>query len=447
MHKKRYWRLSLPPRLGCVLLSLLGTQLTLGAALPKAPPLILVSLDGFRADYFDRYPCPVLHSLSTSGVRAREMEPVFPSLTFPNHYTMVTGLYPEHHGIVSNEFFDPQRQKVFHFKSKSDSIDPEWWSGGEPLWISLRKLNLVANLVYWVGGLAPHHGMTANYSEGRFPFISGEARVDEVLRRIAPTQNHDVAAHFSTLYLEMVDEAGHSFGPNSPKVASAIEEVDSLLGRLVSGLQKKNAWASTNVVVVSDHGMTELSPARTHLLAPDLQNYPSVKAIGAGALVNLYAPKATLEPLYATLLKHRNHYQVWKREEIPERFHYRQSARIGDLVLLADLGWYLLTRPTKPMLHSKKEAAAQRKPSLPMKGAHGYDNENKEMQALFVAHGPSFLSGQIIEKLRTVELYSVLQTALEQSNLVATPSPDAQLSKKRELTIFSPTRHIPSPKS
>src|SRR4051794_18026617 len=223
----------------------------------SADPVILISIDGFRADYIDRGLTPTLASLAATGVRADALKPSFPTLTFPNHYTLVTGLYPDHHGIVNNRMVDPATGKSFVYKDAKSIADPAWW-GGEPLWVSVERHGRHAATMFWPGsdvaidGVRPSHWMRFDRR------LSPSRRVDQLLSWF-DLRGVDKPA-FYTLYLEQVDHAGHDYGPDSREVDAAMHEIDSALARLVAGLRARNAFERTNIVIVSDHGMTPASP-------------------------------------------------------------------------------------------------------------------------------------------------------------------------------------------
>jgi predicted AlkP superfamily pyrophosphatase or phosphodiesterase len=243
-------------------------------------PLILVSIDGFRADYLDRHETPTLAALAADGVRAEAMKPAFPTLTFPNHYTLVTGLYPDHHGIVNNRMVDRASGKVFVYKDPKTISDPSWW-GGEPLWVSVEKQGLHAATMFWPGSDVAIAGMRP--SEW-LPFdgkLSPDQRVDQLLRWIdlpAPQR-----ASFFTLYFEQVDHAGHDGGPDSPAVDAALREMDAALARLVDGLKRRGVFERANLVIVSDHGMTATSRERRTYL-DDVLPLADVEVVNYGIL-------------------------------------------------------------------------------------------------------------------------------------------------------------------
>jgi predicted AlkP superfamily pyrophosphatase or phosphodiesterase len=355
-------------------------------------PVILVSIDGFRADYLDRGLTPALASLAASGVRADALKPSFPTLTFPNHYTLVTGLYPDHHGIVDNRMTDPATGHAFVYKDSKSIADPNWW-GGEPLWVGVEKNGRHAATMFWPGstvaidGVRPSHWLEF---DGR---VSPDRRVDQVLSWFDLRGANKPA--FYTIYFEQVDHAGHDHGPDSPEVNAALREVDAALARLVTGLKARGAFASTNLVIVSDHGMTSTSPDRVIYL-DDLVRVADAGIVTTGILAGFNPKPDRVASIEKALLAPHDHMRCWRKSDVPARLHYGTNPRVPALLCLADDGWLVTTR----------DSAKKRKHfSL---GEHGYDNDDPAMRALFVAHGPAFKAGLRVRELDNVDVYPLL---------------------------------------
>ena len=318
--------------------------------------------------------------------------PVFPSLTFPNHYSIVTGLYPEHHGIVANTMVDPVLGN-FSLGNRDAVTDPRWW-GGEPLWATAQRQGARAATMFWPGSEAAIGGVRPDdwkVYDGDMPYA---ARVDTALAWLARPEA--TRPRLVTLYFEGVDHVGHEDGPDAPEIAGAVQHADSALVRLLDGLDRLGRTA--NVVVVSDHGMAALSPDRVVYLddaAPRFAAQTERTLYGATTMV--YPRPGTLDSL-ETALSTLPHTQVYRRENVPERLHFNEGARIAPLVLIADVGWTLSTRGNT---------------RGPRGGTHGFDNAAPEMQAILFASGPAFRSGGLtIPSFRTVDLYDVLCNAL-----------------------------------
>ncbi|MDR3387060.1 MAG: ectonucleotide pyrophosphatase/phosphodiesterase [Rudaea sp.] len=360
-------------------------------------PLILISFDGYRADYIDRQLSPNLAALAADGVRATAMRPAFPTLTFPNHYTIVTGLYPDHHGIVNNRFVDPVSGGKFVYNDPKTTSDPAWW-GGEPLWVSVEKQGKHAATMFWPGsdvaidGVRPEHWQQFN---GK---TTPAARVDQALAWLdLPAANRP---DFLTLYFEQVDHAGHDAGPDSAEVDAALREVDVALGRLIAGLKQRGIYASANIVVVSDHGMTAAGADRVVVL-DKIVDMHDVDLVNAGILVGLAPRPGHDAEVDRALLGAHEHMHCWTKAGVPARLHYGTNPRIPPLLCLADDGWLINTQEflDRPNHHISQ-------------GEHGYDNADPAMRALFVAHGPAFRHGLVVPEFDNVDVYPLLTRIL-----------------------------------
>lgn len=363
----------------------------------RAPVTILVSIDGFRSDYLERGVTPALSRLAAGGVTG-PMHPSFPSKTFPNHWTLVTGLRPDRHGITANRIETPDRKDVFTMATD----DPWWWNAAMPVWVDAEKAGIRTATLFWPGSNVALGGEKAaawpytitggtrpsdwqQYNEA----VSDTQRVNGVLdwlRRPAA-----IRPRFVTMYFEEVDTAGHTYGPDDPRTTEAVAHVDKAIGALVDGLAALGQPA--NLIVVADHGMAATSSERVIPLdkIADPASYHIVEA----------GPYATLAPLpgeekavEAALLRPHDHMQCWRKGEIPARFHYGTNPRIPPLLCLAEIGWEIA--PTAP-----KAARTG--------GNHGYDNMAPEMSALFVANGPAFQAGKTVPAFDNVDIYPLLR--------------------------------------
>ncbi|HEU4662943.1 MAG TPA: ectonucleotide pyrophosphatase/phosphodiesterase, partial [Dokdonella sp.] len=246
-------------------------------------PLILVSIDGFRADYLERGRTPALAALAADGVRAEALKPAFPTLTFPNHYTLVTGLYPDHHGIVNNRMTDPAFQHGFVYKEQSTIEDPRWW-GGEPLWVTAEKQGVRSATMFWPGSSVAIAGVRPTFWKPFDRAVEPDARVDQILAWLdlpVPTR-----PRFLTLYFDQVDHEGHAHGPDSGDVDAALARVDAALARLVDGLRRRGRLDTTDIVVVSDHGQAPTSPERRTYL-DDVVPLADVDVVNYGILAGI----------------------------------------------------------------------------------------------------------------------------------------------------------------
>ncbi len=363
--------------------------LTLAAPAVARPLTILVSIDGFRADYLDRGVTPVLSGLAASGARAA-MRPSFPSKTFPNHYTLVTGLRPDHHGIVDNNMEDPEIPGVTFKMSNQDAVvDRRWWDEGEPLWVTAERAGIRTGTMFWPGSEAPIHGVRPSLTLHFDAAKPANDRADQVLAWL------DLPAgerpQFVTLYFNDVDTAGHFFGPDSPEVNAASAVVDKALGRLVDGLKARGLQA--NIVVVADHGMAALSDDR-RLFIEDLMpaGAPPLRALGWGAFMTLYPTPDQEQATEAALVGVHPHVTCWKKGHFPARFHYGYNRRVAPIFCLPQTGWTL-----------NSKAMPDRE-----KGTHGFDPYSPEMAAVFVASGPAFRADVRLKSFDNVDVYPLL---------------------------------------
>ena len=357
------------------------------------PPLLLVSIDAFRADYLQRGFTPTLAAMAADGVRAKALQPSFPSLTFPNHYTLVTGLYPDHHGIVNNTMYDPALGK-FSLGNHAAVRDGRWWDGGEPIWVTADKQGLRTATMFWPGSEAAIHGYRPDYWLPYDGTVPADRRVDQILEwlDLPAAQRPD----FLTLYFENVDHAGHTDGPDTPGVDAALRTVDAALARLVAGLKARGLYDRINIIVLSDHGMAP-TPASQRVLMDKLIDLDHMRVVSMGILAGFIPHPGHEAEIEAQLLRPHPHMTCWRKQDIPARFHYGSNPRIPPLVCLANTGWQITS--------SGYLAQRKRPPSL---GNHGYDNADPLMRALFVAHGPAFRQGLVVPEFPNVDVYPLM---------------------------------------
>jgi predicted AlkP superfamily pyrophosphatase or phosphodiesterase len=369
-----------------------------GADQTISSTILLISIDGFRYNYFEKTATRNLSRLAEEGVKAEWMTPVFPSMTFPNHYSIVTGLYAEHHGIVNNSMYDPEFKANFSMGNAVEVKNGRWW-GGEPLWVTAEKQGQKSATFFWPGSEAEIAGKRPSYGQVYNGKVPNNARVDTVLAWLdKPAVQRPT---FLTLYFSTVDDAGHHQGPDSPELIKAIQSVDSTIGYLISGLQSRKLYNQVNVMVVSDHGMTALDPERITYL-DDYLDSTKVARINWGVVTGVWPKAGSEDSIYARLkAQPRLHLQVYRKADIPSRYHYQQNRRIAPILCVADNGWQITSRKF-----------AKSSKSDPYVGTHGYDNQTPDMRAIFIAHGPAFRKGFVAKPFANVHLYSLMANVL-----------------------------------
>jgi predicted AlkP superfamily pyrophosphatase or phosphodiesterase len=377
-----------------LLLPAIGAAARANRAQRGESAVVLIALDGFRADYLDRYDAPNLRALAAHGVRARWMSPVFPSLTFPNLYTIVTGLYPAHHGIVNNTFVDPASGRPFRI-SDTLALRESRWFGGEPLWVTAEKQGVRAGTFFWVGSEAAIDGVRPTFWKAFDNAFPKAARVDTALAWL--TREDSLRPRFVTLYFSDVDRAGHTYGPDAPETRAAVLAVDSAIGWLRAGIARLGLADRVNVIVVADHGMAPLSPERT-LVLEDYIDTASVTIVSTGEVIGLNPRDGDRARLVAAL-RRVPHLEVYDKDSVPARWHYGANPRIPAVVGAMEEGWELVSR---------RVAAQRQSGERPFRGSHGYDDQAPLMRALFVAEGPAFRQGAIVEPFRNIHVYDLV---------------------------------------
>ncbi len=365
---------------------------------PTLPPtLVLISMDGFRADYLGRVETPNLDRLAAAGVCAEGLIPPFPSKTFPGHYTLVTGLYPGHHGIISNNMRDPGWPEEFGLSRRSEIAKGRWW-GGEPIWVAAERQGLRSATYFWPGSEAAIQGLSPTYwseYDGSVPF---EARVDQALGWIdLPARQRP---SLIALYLEEPNESGHRFGPLADETMAAVRRVDTIVGRLLEGLDERRLLESTNIVLVADHGMAQMDAERV-ILVDDLVDLEPDEVFEQGALLQVFPRPGREDLIFDALAGVHPNLHVYRRHEAPARLHLYDHPRMSPILAMPDVGWEVLTR-------ARREAWGDGM----IAGDHGQDPTHPEMHAIFVAAGPSFASGVITPAIEAVDVYDLLGAAL-----------------------------------
>jgi predicted AlkP superfamily pyrophosphatase or phosphodiesterase len=362
-------------------------------AAQASPILILISFDGWRWDYIDRADVPNLKALAARGVRSEGLIPSFPTVTFPNHYTIVTGLLPDHHGIVGNGMFDRTIGPDKFTMASATARDPRWW-GGEPIWTTAMKQGRKSAAMFWPGSEAVKPTYWRRFDDG----LSNDDRVKQVLDWLKLPE--DERPSFNTLYFSEVDHAGHDHGPNSPEVLVAAKHLDQALGKLLSGVDALGLTARTTFVVVSDHGMAQLSSDRLVYL-DDYVDSDDLEIVewSPNVSINLKVPDspAAIEALYRRLFNKHPALQVYKKEQLPAWLHYGTHPRVPAIVGIAEKGWTITTRARAIPLRLRGFG-----------GAHGYDPRYRDLHGLFVAAGPRVRRGYVAPEFQNIHLYEFM---------------------------------------
>ncbi|KAH3989974.1 hypothetical protein HBH92_157960 [Parastagonospora nodorum] len=391
-----------------------------------APTTILISLDGFRADFLYRNLTPTLNQFIQEGISPKYMLPSFPSVTFPNHYTMATGMYPEAHGIVSNTFWDPTLEKEFYYTDPERSLQPHWW-GGEPIWVTAEKQKVRAAVHMWPGSEAHIQDQMIAYVDKYNGSEVLPMKTNRILDLLDLPGPKDIGAEATTprpqliaAYVPDVDGDGHRFGPNSTEIKKTIANADAMLGDILKGLHERNLTNIVNVVVVSDHGMATTDVSRLIQLE-DIVDPAELAHIDGWPLYGL-RPKnpSDLQRLYDQIkerTKDNPNVEVYLRDEnMPERYHFSKNERIAPLWIVPKAGWAIVTKDEFNIEVGKKKGEVYHP-----RGLHGYDHEHPLMRAIFVARGPAFphAPGSRMEPFQNIELYNIICDSL---NLAPAPN-------------------------
>ncbi|MCY7380371.1 MAG: ectonucleotide pyrophosphatase/phosphodiesterase [Gemmatimonadaceae bacterium] len=375
------------------------------APVRSRPYVVLISFDGFRHDYLDRYRPPAFASVATRGMRATALIPSFPSKTFPNHYTLATGLSPGHHGIAANAFHDPVRRAWYRVGDSIAVRDARWY-GGEPIWVTAERNGVRSAAYFWPGSEAAIGGVRPSRFVAYDGTVPNARRVDAVAGwlRLAPP----VRPHLVLLYFSDVDDTTHRHGPDAPNTATAVASVDRALQRLLDSIAVSPLRDSVNVVLVSDHGMTG-TPATQVIVVSDLlrgagvdttgilfgDNGPAMSLWFGGDSARMHRAKAALTTPHAA---------TYLRRDAPARWRLGDNPRMGDLLVVGELGYTLKRNGTDPD---------------PSAGSHGYDPALPDMRGIFLSAGPGVRPGSHVPAIENVQVYAFLAALLRLDQLPA----------------------------
>jgi len=381
----------------------------------QTPYVLLVSFDAFRYDYVEKFDLKNFKKFIKSGSQAEGLLPSFPSKTFPNHYTIVTGLYPGNHGLVDNTFYDPQRQETFTRRDKKIALDPYYY-GGTPIWLLAKKSGMRVAPYYWVGSEVVFDGIRPDYNDPYADTTSSQYRIDKIVNWLKLPESE--RPHFLTLYFSLVDNAGHNYGLTSPEMMRAIKEADDVVGKLMDGI--KSTHLPVNIIIVSDHGMKELTDGSdTYIRLNDALavKSPLLKVINSGTHAHIYIDdKSKVDSVYQVLKKNQKNFTVYKAEQFPERWHYA-NPRAGDILVTAEPGKEIILEEG-----DKKSGHAW--------GEHGYDPDRvSDMKGIFYASGPNIKQGMNLPVFRNIHIYPFLAEILG----LKAPSVDGSIKTLQDL--------------
>lgn len=365
--------------------------------------VILLSFDGFRYDYVDRYDVPNFRKLRESGSHATGLIPSFPSKTFPNHYSIVTGLYPGHHGLVDNTFYDPERGTLYELSDRI-LVKDEYYYGGTPIWKLAKDHGLKTASYFWVGSEVIKEEQRPDYAFDYDEHVPDTLRINQAIRWLKLPENE--RPRLITLYFPFPDQESHNFGVQSSENERAVMRCDSLLGILMKKM--KTLDLAINLVVVSDHGMRDIKrKPSTYIFLPEILNIeaPDIQVANGGTHTHIYVrDESKKDSVYNVLKKANRKFSVYKQEDYPEQWHY-QHPRSGDLLIAANPGKYIISSDRKEYVRSIKLGTSF--------GVHGYDPDaDDSMMGIFFAAGPNIAKGRTLPPFRNIHIYPLIAQLL-----------------------------------
>lgn len=358
---------------------------------------ILISFDAFRWDYVDRGLTPNFDYINKNGVHALSLEPCFPSKTFPNHYSIVTGMYPQNHGLIANSFTNYFTNRKYSLSDTQAVHDAKWYKG-EAIWETAKRQGVITASYFWPGSELNTDYRRPDYSENFVYTRPYDERISGAFKWLELPYNK--RPHLITLYFDATDTSGHNYGPDSREVNQSIAKEDSIIGKIFEGLKKISMLDSTNIIILSDHGMTSLSPDRI-IKIDDLLSGFKYTTSDKGTMMFIYPEKDQKDIVYKRLKESEDHYKVYWKNDIPEYLHYSKNPFIADIVVIAELGYSIFD-------NKDIKKYSKRFPG----GNHGYDPKNIDMHGIFYAIGPDFKSGFSCGTIKNIDIYPLLARIL-----------------------------------
>jgi predicted AlkP superfamily pyrophosphatase or phosphodiesterase len=387
---------------GMLLLSIVLLQsLSINAQQKELPYVVLISFDGFRSDYVERLDLPNFKAFIKSGSSSEALIPSFPSKTFPNHYTIVTGLYPGHHGLVDNYFFDPLRQETYSMRDPKMVTDPSYY-GGTPLWKLARQQGVKSASYFWVGSELKEEKLQPDYYYPYDQSVPFGARVDQVISWLKLPEKE--RPHLITLYFSSPDTESHTFGPFARETKEKLLSVDSLLGNIMKRLRELKL--PVNVILVSDHGMLEIKKEEGNYIFLDelVKSGNGITIVNGGTQAHIYgSTQKKSDSLFNELQRKAKNFSVVKRKDFPAEWRY-SNERAGDFLLIADPGKFITTDREKILDEINQGGNF---------GVHGYEPARvKGMYGIFYATGPNIKQGIQLKAFSNIHVYPLVATIL-----------------------------------
>ena len=381
-------------------------------------PIILISMDGFRWDYMDRTETPHMDYLASAGVRAEALIPVFPSYTFPNHLSIITGCFPERHGIVSNRIWDPVFEEWYYIGEGALPVQDGKWYEAEPFWVTVEKAGLKSAIYHWPGSEAEIMGYRPDQYYVYDASVTNEEKISQVLNWLdrPPAERPS----FIAFYFNEANYYGHRLGLNNPAMDTVIQGLDQDIGQLIDGLDQLDLLESVNIMIVADHGMVDLDQEKVIFL-DDYISIDVLERFSLGPVSILDPIPGMLDSVYNALHESHPNFQVYKKVDIPAHLHYRNHRRIPPLLGIPDESWYVSTHE-----HFDNHGF-----SGGYVATHGYDPSISSMQAIFLASGPQFKRGIRVPKFQNIHIYELMAHILD---VHAAPN-DGDLDSVRHLLV------------
>lgn len=361
----------------------------------KKPYLILISLDGFKWDYVDKYTPPNITNFIKKGIKAESLISCFPSKTFPNHYSIATGMYPDKHNIIGNSFYSDKKNTIYSISNRETVTDGSFYEG-TPIWVHAEKENMVTASYFFVGSEADIQGIKPTYYRDYNGKIKNETRVTQVLNWL--TLPEEKRPHLITMYFSDMDDTGHKYGPNNDEeLKKSLINLDKNLGNLFKGVQKTGL--PVNIIIVSDHGMEELQTSK--LIPIELiKNDSLFLTVNNGSFVNIYPKKGVETDFIYNSLKHKEtHFKVYKTENAPGFEYIPKNKNWGSILLIPDLHYYF---------SEKKHIASLTENKITAIGVHGRDPKQKDMHGILYAKGPAFKEGYVTQSVKNIHIYPLI---------------------------------------